>query len=204
MNLHSITGQIGRANGNDNRSDAESLGDGERQTLLDEINELKTRIIGLEHAADTDPLVPVYNRRAFMREISRAQTVMARYDILSSLIFFDLNRFKSINDRFGHVIGDDMLTKIGTALKVSVRDCDIVARIGGDEFGVLLFKTDETVAKAKAYSLSCRIAEQKIELPTGDIHLTAAWGVSACNPQDTAKQILDRADRAMYKSKAAR
>lgn len=177
--------------------------DDDRQRLLDEITVLKTRILTLEHAADTDPLVPVYNHRAFMREIERAQTVMARYDILSSLIFFDLNQFKAINDKHGHVVGDELLTKVGMILKSSVRDCDMVARLGGDEFGVLLFKTDETVAKAKASSLACRIAEQIIEVGTDDVSLSAAWGVSACHPQDTAKQILDRADRAMYKAKAA-
>ena len=168
------------------------------QRLLDEISLLKTKVLHLEQAADTDPLVPVYNRRAFMREIKRAQTVMTRYDILSTMIFFDLNGFKAINDRYGHGIGDELLLKIGTLLQASVRDCDMVARIGGDEFAVLLFKTDETIAKAKAASLACRIADLKITQPTGDIFCTTAWGVSACSPEDTPRQIMDRADRAMY------
>jgi diguanylate cyclase (GGDEF)-like protein len=173
----------------------------ERQRLMDEIAILRTRILSLEHAVDTDPLVPVYNRRAFMREIARAQNVMTRYDILSSVIFFDLNGFKAINDRYGHGIGDDLLYKIGVVLKSSVRDCDMVARIGGDEFGVLLFKMDDMVAQAKAATLACRIAEQKVSMPTGDVNVTAAWGVSICHPGDEVKQILDRADRAMYESK---
>jgi diguanylate cyclase (GGDEF)-like protein len=173
----------------------------ERQKLMDEIAVLRTRILSLEHAVDTDPLVPVYNRRAFMREIARAQNVMTRYDILSSIIFFDLNGFKAINDRYGHGIGDDLLYKIGVVLKSSVRDCDMVARIGGDEFGVLLFKMDDVVAKAKAATLACKIAEQKIFMPTGEVSVSAAWGVSICHPGDDVKQILERADRAMYESK---
>ncbi|PHR91351.1 MAG: GGDEF domain-containing protein [Robiginitomaculum sp.] len=201
MNVHDLKDRIGQASG----ARAASIGLGfvkdERQRLLDEITVLKTQILTLEHAADTDPLVPIYNRRAFVREIERAQTVMARYDILSSLIFFDLNGFKLINDQYGHIVGDELLTKIGMILKASVRDCDMVARLGGDEFGVLLFKTDETVAKAKASSLSCRISEQIVEVGTKNVTLNSAWGVSACNPQDTSKQILDRADRAMYKTK---
>jgi len=176
--------------------------DAKYQRLLDEITVLKTRILDLEYAADTDPLVPVYNRRAFMREIARAQTVMSRYDILCSLIFFDLNGFKEINDRYGHGIGDELLYKVGCALKSAVRDCDMVARIGGDEFGVLLFKSDEVVARAKAASLACRIADQKIVMPTSDIILSAAWGVAACHPEDTPKQILHKADRAMYENKS--
>jgi diguanylate cyclase (GGDEF)-like protein len=173
----------------------------ERRALLEEISLLKERILDLEHAADTDPLVPVYNRRAFIREIEKAQTVMSRYQIPSSLIFFDLNGFKSINDRFGHGIGDEFLLKVGEILHTSVRDCDMVARIGGDEFGVLLFKTTEEIARAKAATLACRISEQKISIPTGDITLSAAWGISACSPELEIREILDRADRAMYEFK---
>lgn len=173
----------------------------ENQTLSSEIARLRLRVLELERAADTDPLVPVYNRRAFMREVARAQTVMARYDMLSSIVFFDLNGFKSINDRFGHGIGDQLLLKTGKVLLDGVRHCDMVARLGGDEFGVLLFKTDARIAQAKASALSCRIAEQTVKMPTGDVKVTAAWGVAPCEPNDTAEQILARADRAMYMAK---
>jgi len=174
------------------------------EELTSEIAMLRLRILELEHAADTDPLVPVYNRRAFLREISRAQNVMARYDMLSTVIFFDLNGFKSVNDRFGHGIGDELLKKIGTVLQNGVRDCDMVARLGGDEFGILLFKTNVEVARVKAMTLSCRIAEQKVEMPTGDVGIGAAWGVSPCEPGDSVEQVLARADRAMYMSKRSR
>lgn len=173
----------------------------ENKSLAEEITQLRLRVLDLERAADTDPLMPVYNRRAFMRELSRAQTVMARYDMLSSIIFFDLNEFKSINDRFGHGIGDEFLRKTGEVLLKGVRDCDMVARLGGDEFGVLLFKTDPKTAHAKASALACRISEQKVEMPTGDISITAAWGIAPCEAEDTPDQILARADRAMYMSK---
>ena len=174
------------------------------ESLSGEVARLRLRILELEHAADTDPLVPVYNRRAFLREISRAQTVMARYDMLSTVLFFDLNGFKSINDRFGHGVGDDLLKMIGAVLQTGVRDCDMVARLGGDEFGILLFKTDVKVARAKAHALSCRIAEQKVHMPTGDISVSAAWGVAPCEPGDTVEHVLARADRAMYMAKRAR
>jgi len=169
--------------------------------LNQEIARLRLRVLELERAADTDPLVPVYNRRAFMREISRAQTVMARYDLPSCVLFFDLNAFKSINDRYGHAIGDTLLKKIGSVLLGGVRDCDMVARLGGDEFAVLLFKTDIALAKAKAAALSCRIAEQYVDMPTGKVSVTASWGVAPCESEDTPEQILDRADRAMYMAK---
>jgi len=177
--------------------------DDKSQHLRDEISVLKTKILELEQAADTDPLIPIYNRRALIREIGRSQVLMSRYDILCSVIFFDLNGFKKINDTYGHSIGDDLLIKIGNMLKANVRDCDMVARIGGDEFGVLLFKSDENIARAKAASLACRIAEQGIDMAGDFISVGSAWGVSPCHPDDTPKQILHRADRAMYDSKAA-
>jgi len=174
------------------------------EELSSEIALLRLRILELEHAADTDPLVAVYNRRAFLREIARAQNVMERYDMLSTIIFFDLNGFKSVNDRYGHGIGDQLLKKIGVVLQDGVRDCDMVARLGGDEFGILLFKTDVKVARAKAQTLSCRIAEQKVKMPTGNVGIGAAWGVSPCEPGDTVEQVLARADRAMYMAKRTR
>lgn len=166
-----------------------------------ELNQMRLRLLDLEHAADTDPLVPVYNRRAFIREVEKARTVMLRYDILSSVIFFDLNGFKSINDQYGHAIGDDLLRKVGEVLLENVRSCDLVARLGGDEFGVLLFKSSILETKAKAATLACRIANQSIELPTGTVKINTAWGVSPCHAEDTAEQILARADRAMYSDK---
>ncbi len=172
--------------------------------LKDEINALKTRILELELQADTDPLLKIYNRRALMREIERAQTVMSRYDILCSLIYLDLNGFKQINDRYGHAVGDDLLTKVAGTLKAHIRDCDMVARIGGDEFGILLFKADEMIAKAKASVLACRIADMQVQIDKASVNITASWGVSACHPEDTPERILNRADRAMYIAKAER
>ena len=204
MNNPNLSKQIFSSMGGNVRENTGVFSAEERRVLLDEISVLKTRILDLEHAADTDPLVPVYNRRAFVREIKRAQTVMSRYDIPSSLIFFDLNGFKAINDRYGHGIGDDFLQKVGTILKSSVRECDMVARIGGDEFGVLLFKTEPQIAEAKAATLACRIAEHKIDMPTGSIQIQTSWGVSDCRPGDTVRSILDRADDAMYAAKLQR
>lgn len=173
----------------------------ENNRLRTEIAELRLQLLDLERAADTDPLIPVYNRRAFMREVTKAQSVMDRYDIASSMIFFDLNGFKKINDQYGHLIGDELLTNIGLALSNAVRDCDVVARLGGDEFGVLLFKMEKDLAKIKASALACRIAEQSIDMGNETISVSAAWGIAACTIEKTADQILATADRAMYKAK---
>ena len=176
----------------------------ENDRLTLELNQMRLRLLDIERTADTDPLVAVYNRRAFIREVEKARTVMTRYDILSSVIFFDLNGFKSINDRFGHSIGDELLRDIGDVLTNNVRSCDLVARLGGDEFGVLLFKSGVEETRAKAASLACRIAEVCVDMPTGKICVSTAWGVAPCESDDTPEQILARADRAMYMAKKSK
>ena len=173
----------------------------ERQALLEEIKALKAKIANLERTADSDPLVPVKNRRAFIREIERAQTIAARYQIMSCVIFFDLNDFKKINDYYGHSIGDELLIRIGQCLRNSVRDSDVVARLGGDEFGVILFKTTEEIAQTKAVILARQISRQKLVIQNREVFLTAAWGTSPCAADYSVQQILERADRAMYQNK---
>ena len=166
-----------------------------------EIARLRLRVLELERAVDMDPLLELYNRRAFLREIRRAQTVMERYDMLSSIIFFDLDGFKRVNDRYGHGVGDALLGRVARVLSDGVRACDMVARLGGDEFGVLLFRSNPDVARAKAAALSCKIAAAALDHPDGPIRATASWGVAPCEPGDTVEDVLDRADRAMYLDK---
>jgi len=169
--------------------------------LTEEVTRLRLRVLELEAAADLDPMLPIYNRRAFMREVSRAQSVMDRYGMISSIIFFDLDGFKLINDRFGHGIGDKILELVAESLISGVRQCDMVARLGGDEFGVLLFKSDQMIAKAKAGALACRIGDLALQHPDGPIGITASWGTAPCEPDQTAAKVLERADRAMYLDK---
>jgi diguanylate cyclase (GGDEF)-like protein len=183
-------------------TDADLLRD--NQALSIEVATLRLRVQELERMADSDPMLNVYNRRAFMREIRRAQIVMSRYDFVSSIIFFDLDGFKAVNDRYGHVVGDQILQNVSAVLLAGVRECDMVARLGGDEFGVLLFKTTPDVAKAKAEVLSCRVNQVKLAHPDGGIGVSVSWGVAPCEPDDTPESVLDRADRAMYFAKENR
>jgi diguanylate cyclase (GGDEF)-like protein len=144
--------------------------------LNEEVTRLRLRVLELEASADMDPLLPIYNRRAFMREVGRAQTVMSRYGMTSSIIFFDLDGFKQVNDRYGHGIGDKILEEVADSLITGVRQCDMVARLGGDEFGVLLFKSDQMIAKAKAGALACRINDLSLQHPDGPIGISTSWG----------------------------
>ena len=183
----------------ENMTDAMLLSENKR--LNAEIVRLKSLLREAQHDADTDPLLSVYNRRAFVRELERAQTVSTRYDIESALIFFDLNGFKSINDTFGHATGDKVLETVGNILQSDVRHCDMVARLGGDEFGVLLFKSTNEIAQAKAAKLAALIAQARIKTPKGTIRISAAWGTTLCDPQKNTETIMAEADQQMYASK---
>jgi diguanylate cyclase (GGDEF)-like protein len=173
----------------------------ENARLKSQLRRLRQHMAELERRADADPLLSVYNRRAFMRELGRAQSVLDRYKIPACVIYIDLNNFKGINDQYGHAVGDEMLRKVGGVLQTNTRECDMVARLGGDEFGVLLFKTEMDTAQAKANVLAGHIDEVAISMPTGDVKTSASWGVAACSLDATAEEILSRADLGMYSSK---
>ena len=111
----------------------------------------RARLEEVEKAADQDQLLPLLNRRAFVRELTRYIAFTDRYDTPASLIYFDLNGFKQINDTHGHAGGDAVLTHFAdSACWHNVRDSDCVGRLGGDEFGVLLTHANQDQAQKKA------------------------------------------------------
>ena len=111
----------------------------------------------LEAHADIDPLTGLANRRAFERELTRALAYVKRHGINAALLYLDLDDFKGINDRHGHSAGDAMLRAVASVLGRHVRESDLVARIGGDEFALLLWQCDEANAAAKAQALEASI-----------------------------------------------
>jgi len=172
-----------------------------REALMAEIFRLRTYVKELEQAADVDSLAPVYNRRAFIRELVRAQSVHQRYNIPTSVIFFDLDGFKAINDRYGHVKGDEILIAVGRTFQANIRDCDLVARLGGDEFAVLLFKTEDAVAKQKAVDLVAKIEALHINVPGSFVNVSASWGCAPVVSGMTPERVLANADERMYRNK---
>jgi diguanylate cyclase (GGDEF)-like protein len=175
---------------------------GEIDSLRLDVEQLKLSLAETEASADHDPLAPVYNRRAFMRETSRVVALVRRHEIEASLIYFDLNNFKHINDTFGHAAGDAVLRSIGEVLIRQTRETDIVGRIGGDEFAVVLTHLAPDAAKAKAEALAAAICTERI-LNDGTVHMvSAAIGIAGLRPGDTAEGALARADEAMYRDKA--
>lgn len=169
--------------------------------LREELQQTKKRIGELATLADEDSLVPTANRRAFVRELTRIISFSERYGAPCSLIYFDLNDLKKINDKHGHSAGDAALTYFAECLKNNIRDSDIVGRIGGDEFGVILLNSDEEAANAKAVQFRQYLDQHPMQWNGASIRLRAAYGVFSFRPGVDATTALAEADRAMYAEK---
>jgi len=179
-------------------------------TLLSEIEELrvevgrlKSRLNEAEDLADTDPLTPLLNRRAFLRELHRVVTFAQRYGSPASLIYFDLDGFKAVNDRFGHAAGDIALKAVAERLMAHVRESDVVGRLGGDEFGVILVQADLGAALAKAQALATAVESEPIQCGEWLAPLKISFGVRQIDADVSAEQALADADQAMYARKRA-
>ena len=168
-----------------------------------EVEEQKSRIAYLERLADQDSLTPVVNRRAFVRELSRFVSYGERYGTPSSVIYFDLNGLKGINDTHGHAAGDVALQRLAEILTDNVRESDVVGRLGGDEFGVLLAHADEAAATEKALQLVDSIENTTIEWQNIAIPLKVAFGAYTFKGGENASEALAEADKAMYAQKHA-
>lgn len=162
--------------------------------LQAEIRALRLQIAELERLADSDTLTPLLNRRAFLREVERSIARVARHGTPISVMIADLDGLKAINDDAGHQAGDAALMHVGYALKAQVRATDIVARIGGDEFALVLEDFDATAAEAKARSLAAAIAEDTVDGRS----VTVAIGYTLIEATDSFDTIIARADAAMY------
>jgi diguanylate cyclase (GGDEF)-like protein len=174
---------------------------GEVDSLRRELQSTRERLDEAEKYADQDHLLPLLNRRAFVRELMRYISFADRYGTPSSLIYFDLNNFKSVNDAHGHAGGDAVLRQFAGVLVANVRETDSVGRVGGDEFAILLSHADQAQAHRKADQL----AEQVRNAPTiwngQPIPLSFAYGAFELKAGDNPEQAMARADEAMYAHK---
>jgi len=175
----------------------------EVEALRRELNQSRQRISYLEQLADQDALAPVANRRAFVRELSRIMAFSERYETESSLIYFDVNGLKPINDTYGHPAGDATLMRIADVLVENVRESDVVGRLGGDEFAVILSQANAPTASEKAASLVATIEAQPLDRNGEEIPIQVSYGIYTFKGGDTAGDALAAADRAMYAHKMA-
>ena len=176
--------------------------------LMDEVFELKRelevtkrRLDELELLADEDTLMPVLNRRAFVRELTRTKNMLERYGQKASLIYIDMNNFKDINDAHGHSMGDEALKHVAKVLKGSVRSTDTIGRLGGDEFGVILMRATREQAQMRAEAIAKSIVETPLEVEGRRLKLSIAYGVCEVTAGGDIETELHSADRAMYEHK---
>jgi diguanylate cyclase (GGDEF)-like protein len=170
---------------------------GELDALKREVGALRARLADAEGLADRDSLTPLLNRRAFVRELGRARAFAERYGFPASLVYFDLDGFKALNDRLGHAAGDAALKAVAERLAANVRDSDIVGRMGGDEFAVVLAQADQATAEAKAAALA-----EAIE--AAGHGLRASYGVRELSADVDPEALIADADAAMFAAKRIR
>jgi diguanylate cyclase (GGDEF)-like protein len=162
------------------------------------------RVEELSAFADTDFLLGIPNRRGFEHELARAVAYIKRYRASGALVLLDVDRLKPINDAFGHAAGDEVLKAITAVLTRQVRNSDVVGRLGGDEFGLLLWNLTETDAKAKAAALEADIDRLTFSFGGQNVVAGASAGVAILGPHSEAGRALEEADSAMYVRKAQR
>ena len=170
----------------------------EVDTLRLELKAMGQRLAEAEQLADHDVLTPLLNRRAFVRELQRAIALTRRHKTPASVIYFDFDDFKLINDCYGHAAGDAVLIAVAERLVAAVREADVVGRIGGDEFAILLQHADLNGANTKAAALALTVSSAPIHFDGHDIPVSVTFGVRQVGAVDSAEQALSEADAAMY------
>jgi diguanylate cyclase (GGDEF)-like protein len=169
-----------------------------------ELAAMRVRVAELEAHAESDPLTGVMNRRGFERELTRAAAHVQRYGGNAALVYLDLDGFKPVNDAFGHAAGDAVLVAVAATLVASVRASDIVARIGGDEFAVLLWNLSPVDARNKSLALERAVAETSVPWEGRRLAVGVTAGVAEFLADRDIAGLLARADAAMYARKRGR
>jgi len=179
---------------------------GSRSTddLVRENRALKARVAELERLVACDTLTPLFNRRHFMEELDRWCWRAHRYGGHYGLLFLDVDNLKSVNDRHGHLAGDILLTSIAKSLLGTVRRSDLIARIGGDEFAILLDNIQEGELARKAERVAAMVGKLKIAHDGAYLAPSISVGHAVIEPGDKPSSLLLRADRAMYAAKQAK
>jgi diguanylate cyclase (GGDEF)-like protein len=177
----------------------------ELQRLEGELAATRARMLELEATADIDAVTGIFNRRGFDRELARSLAYVKRYSgTRAALLYIDLDGFKPVNDRHGHAAGDAVLKAVAAMLTRTVRASDTVARIGGDEFALILWNLGEGDAGSKAWALEAAITEATIDWQGEPLGVGASIGFSMIGAQDEVVAVMARADQAMYARKSAR
>jgi len=176
--------------------------------LRDEASELRAALADAELLADNDTLTPIFNRRAFEREVRREIALSGRFQTPLSLIFIDLDNFKLVNDIYGHAAGDSVLIKVASILMDRTRETDIVGRLGGDEFGIVLahatFEDTQRKAAQLAEAIDALEVRDEADPSLPVVRVGASCGIVEWRTGQSAAALIARADQAMFLEKSRR
>jgi diguanylate cyclase len=169
--------------------------------LETEVLELRQALANERHQATVDMLTGVSNRRAYQSRLPEYRAQCARENKHLCLLILDIDRFKSINDRFGHQTGDEVLTCVAQKISRRLRNSDFIARFGGEEFVVLLPDCVTACAHSLAEQLCRGMAACSIETDRGPVKVTLSCGIAQLDPNESDAALFSRADAALYRAK---
>lgn len=175
-----------------------SIFQGYKKTQKDQQEELERVNAALQIKATTDPLTTLYNRGYFNHCLKNEMERSKRYGAALSLIIFDIDRFKQVNDTLGHIAGDSVLKELSFLCLAIIRESDILARWGGEEFIILAPENDKIAIVPFAEKLRRLIEEHSFSVKT---RVTCSFGVTQYIEEETKDDFIKRADQAMYKAK---
>ncbi len=172
------------------------------EVQIRKINQLEDELERVKAEAKQDSLTKLLNKKSFEKILQEYINIYKKYKKIFSLILLDLDNFKQINDTYGHVIGDEVLKHVANVLKQYLRDKDIIARVGGEEFAILLPDVDITIAFKIADRLRNILENRIIVIDRKPIKITASFGIIEINEKiNSYKDILQLVDIALYKAK---
>lgn len=174
----------------------------ENALLRASLAQMSARLHELEQAADKDSVTPLPNRRRFLRELERAVSHANRHGTPGAVLYLDLTSLKSINDRHGHFAGDAALIHVARLLAGLIRSTDLAARIGGDEFALILDHLDHNSAIETSERIARYIADRPLDLGGTEVPIEVSIGTAAILPGDSVEDVLKRADRNMHRAKS--
>lgn len=157
----------------------------------------------VERLATIDPLTNIYNRRAFIAAAERELARGERSGRFPCLLMLDIDHFKQVNDTYGHLTGDLVLIQMTQKLQEALRDQDVLARFGGEEFSILLPETDRAGGIVSAERLRSAVASLVCRANRHTLRITVSVGIAIARPGDTLDDLVTRADRALYDAKGA-
>lgn len=187
---------------------APSDGDAETARLIAEVNRLRREnralsiaLAEMERVAERDMLTPLFNRRYFLSALHQRIARVERFGDQVAVIYVDVDGLKAINDTHGHAAGDFALVEIAARLTSAARSEDIIARIGGDEFGILVDNLGLSAVRSTMRRMAAAINDEPCRYDDVSIALGAAFGMTMVHVGDTAEDLLGRADAEMYRAK---